>query len=193
MTSKEERFQLLEEMKDVRPMRRPARADVQVPREMTPGILARQRAAVAEIAQDDNHLTADMVDWLGPHDELSFQRPGVQNSVFRKLKQGLYQSDARLDLHNMIVDDARKEVFTFIHDCQRYSLRNVLILHGKGERNVDGIAVLKSYLAKWLKELHPIMAFHTAQRHHGGTGAVYVMLRKTEQAKQDNRERHRPR
>jgi DNA-nicking Smr family endonuclease len=34
------------------------------------------------------------------------------------------------------------------------------------------------------------MAFHSAQRHHGGTGAVYIMLKKGDRAKQNNREKH---
>ncbi|MDX5297530.1 MAG: DNA endonuclease SmrA [Gammaproteobacteria bacterium] len=193
MTTKEERLQLLEEFKDVRPIRRPNRADVSTVRELTPGHLERQRAAVAETTQDDNTLTADHVDWLGPFDELSFMRPGVQHGVFRKLRLGQYAIEARLDLHKHTVEEARREVFDFIKTCYRYSLRSVLILHGKGERNPDGIAVLKSYLAKWLQEMEMVMAFHSAQKHHGGTGAVYVMLRKSDQAKQENRERNRPR
>jgi len=46
---------------------------------------------------------------------------------------------------------------------------------------------------KWLRELEPVMAFHSAQRHHGGTGAVYIMLRKNAEQKQLNRERHQRR
>ena len=45
----------------------------------------------------------------------------------------------------MTVEEARREVFAFINDCVRYGLRSVIILHGKGERNPDGIAQLKSY------------------------------------------------
>jgi DNA-nicking Smr family endonuclease len=72
----------------------------------------------------------------------------------------------------------------------RYDLRTVTILHGKGERNRDGIAWLKSYLAKWLPELEPVLAFHTTQKHHGSTGAIYVMIRKSDREKQNNREAH---
>jgi hypothetical protein len=34
-----------------------------------------------------------------------------------------------------------------------------------------------------------VQAFHSAQPQHGGTGAVYVLLRKSEEKKQENRER----
>lgn len=190
MTSKDERLNFLEEMKDVRRIRKPNRADVKVPAELTPGHLERQRAAVNLPARDSNPLTADHVEPLTSHDILSWQRPGVQHGVFRKLRLGQYPIEARLDLHRMTVEEARREVFGFIRDCVRYGLRTVIVLHGKGERNPDGIAQLKSYLAKWLPELDDVLAFHSAQKHHGGTGAVYVMIRKGEKQKQLNREIH---
>jgi len=190
MTTKDERLAFLEEMKDVRRIRKPNRAEVAALRELTPGHLERQRAAVEKQARDLNPLTADIVEPLTAHDILSWQRPGVQHGVFRKLRLGQYPIEARLDLHRMTVEEARREVFSFINDCVSYGLRSVMILHGKGERNPDGIAQLKSYLAKWLPELESVLAFHSARQHHGGTGAVYVMVRKSDRDKQHNREVH---
>ena len=190
MTSKEERLAFLEEMKDVRRIRKPNRADVAARTELTPGHLVRQQAAVETKIRDVNPLTADVVEPLTAHDVLSWQRPGVQHGVFKKLRLGQYPIEARLDLHRMTVEEARKEVFQFINDCVNYGLRSVIILHGKGERNPDGIAQLKSYLAKWLPELEAVLAFHSAQKRHGGTGAAYVMVRKSDHEKQHNREMH---
>lgn len=193
MTSKDERLFFLEQMKDVQRIRRPNRADVEVSRELTPGHLERQRSAVQTPLRDRNTLTSDMVDPLTAQDVLSWQRPGVQHGVFRKLRLGQYPIEARLDLHRLTVEEARRDVFAFVQDCVRYGLRSVIILHGKGERNPDGIAQLKSYLAKWLPELGDVLAFHSAQKHHGGTGAVYVMIRKGDLHKQRNREIHNSR
>ncbi|MBJ6138230.1 DNA endonuclease SmrA [Marinobacter litoralis] len=190
MTSKDERLAFLEEMKDVRRIRKPNRADVVAPKELTPGHLVRQQAAVEAQVRDLNPLTADIVEPLTAHDVLCWQRPGVQHGVFKKLRLGQYPIEARLDLHRMTVEEARKEVFQFINDCVNYGLRSVIILHGKGERNPDGIAQLKSYLAKWLPELDAVLAFHSAQKRHGDTGAVYVMVRKSDHDKQQNREIH---
>lgn len=190
MTTKDERLSFLEQMKDVRRIRKPNRADVETPRDLTPGHLERRRAAVDLPLKDANPLTADMVDPLTAQDVLSWQRPGVQHGVFRKLRLGQYPIEARLDLHRMTVEQARREVFGFIRECVRYGVRSVIVLHGKGERNPDGIAQIKSHLAKWLPELEDVLAFHSAQKHHGGTGAVYVMVRKSEEHKQRNREIH---
>lgn len=190
MTSKDERLQFLQEMDGVKPIRRPNRAQVEGSAQLTPGQLERQRAAVLEATPDRNPLTADHVDWLGPGDELNFKRSGIQHGVFKKLRLGQYDIEARLDLHRKTVEEARQEVFNFVREGVRFGARTVLILHGKGERNPDRIAVIKSFLNKWLQELPDIMAFHSAQAHHGGTGAVYVMFRKNQLARESNRERH---
>ncbi len=158
--------------------------------ELTPGHLERRSAAMREFFRDQNHLTTQPVEMLKSNDVLSYKRSGIQDGVFRKLRLGQYQIEARLDLHRKTVDEARRELFQFIRDCNKYDLRSVIVLHGKGDRNQNQEALLKSYVAAWLPELPEVMAFHSAQKHHGGTGAVYVMLRKGEQAKQENRERH---
>ena len=189
MTTKEERKKFLEEMSDVQPIRKPDRADVDGSRGITPGQLERRRAAVVEGTPDRNPLTVTEVGWLGPSDELSFKRDGIQHGVFKKLRLGQYPIEARLDLHRMTVEEARQEVFNFVNECMRHDVRSGLIMHGKGERNPDRIAIIKSYLAQWLPQLQDVMAFHAAQRHHGGTGAVYFMLRKSPGARERNRER----
>ena len=104
MTTKEERLSFLEEMKDVRRIRKPNRAEVATPRELTPGHLERQRAAVEKPLRDTNPLTSDMVEPLTAHDVLSWQRPGVQHGVFRKLRLGQYPIEARLDLALQLPD-----------------------------------------------------------------------------------------
>ncbi len=122
---------------------------------------------------------------------LEFKRPGVQNGVFRKLKQGRYETQSRLDLHRMTVEVARREIFDFIEESQQLGLRSVLVIHGKGASNADRerSSILKGCVDQWLRELEIVQAFHSAQPQHGGTGAVYVLLRKSEEKKRENREK----
>ncbi|MEE2729582.1 MAG: DNA endonuclease SmrA [Pseudomonadota bacterium] len=151
--------------------------------------LARREAASSHLRRDENLLTTEYVDMVDPHDIIEFKRPGVQEGVYRKLRLGKYSVDAVLDLHRRTVEQARKEVFEFIQECNRLGVRTVMILHGKGDRSQQP-ALLKSYVNKWLPCLPAVMAFHSAQRHHGGAGAVYVLLKKSDEKKQENRERH---
>ena len=151
--------------------------------------LARRESAVREESVDNNQLTTEYIDMIGPHDLLEYKRPGVQDGVYRKLRLGKYDIEAVLDLHRKSMQEARNEVFDFINTCMRHNLRTVMILHGKGERS-DPPALLKSCVNKWLPELSAVMAFHSAQKRHGGTGAAYVLLRKSEYEKTQNRIKH---
>lgn len=153
-------------------------------------IASRRAAATAETPMiDKNHLRSSDVPKVGPHDAIGYKRPGIQDGVFRKLRLGKYATEARLDLHRRTIEDARKEVYRFVKDCLGADIRSVLILPGKGDRNMGDPAVLKSYLVFWLEELEDVQAFHTAQPQHGGTGAFYVLLRKSDNKKQEAREK----
>ena len=150
--------------------------------------LARRQAA-ANSAKDNNTLTLGEVPPVDPFDEIAFKRDGVQTGVYRKLRLGRYPQEATLELHRMTVRQAREAVWRFVHDAQRAGLRSVIITHGRGDRS-ETPGRLKSYVAHWLPTLPLVLAFHSAQRHHGGYGACYVLLRKNAEKRQDNRERH---
>ena len=117
---------------------------------------------------------------------LSFKRPGVQNGVFRNFRLGKYGIDARLDLHKMSVEQARKELFQFVIDCLTNDIRSALVTHGKGEGRKTP-AILKSYVAFWLPQIPDVLAFHTAQKQHGSYGATYILLRKSNNKKKETR------
>lgn len=177
-----------QEMDGVKPLKTEAREQLKRDSLSELAIRASRQAATANTAKDNNPLSDTDVDLLDPYYPLEFKRPGVQNGVFRRLKQGKYTQDGRLDLHNMSVEQARKEVFSFIQEAIKYDLRTVIIIHGKGQHS--GAPLLKSYLNKWLPELDTVLAFCSARKQHGGLGAVYVMLAKSEAKKQENREKY---
>jgi DNA-nicking Smr family endonuclease len=181
----------LREMADVKPMRRSERVRLDRRAAADAAAATRRAAAVTERDRDSNPLADEGVRPLDPWYVLEFKRPGIQNGVFRKLKQGRYPAEARLDLHRMSVARARREIFEFVNECHALGLRSVLVVHGKGERQPEktAIGVLKGFVNQWLRDLDPVQAFHSARPEHGGTGAVYVLLAKSEAKKQENRER----
>ena len=188
VVSDDEFFQ--EEMLGVTPLKRDARE--RLLRKVNEGDgEARRLAAEGEPEGPLNSLVDEGVEPLDAWYVLAFKRPGIQHGVYKKLRQGRYEIDARLDLHRLSVKQARMDVHSFIQDAMQYGLRTVLILHGKGQRKTEQekTAVLKGYVQHWLQELEEVQAFHSAQPVHGGTGAVYVLLRKSLQKKRENRER----
>ena len=188
---KHEDQQLFEqEMRDVRPLKSEAAAAPKRPCDKPePGTLYRRAAAQRPAGPDGNFLTVGFVQPVHPQEVLSFRRGGMQNGVFLKLQQGGYRVEATLDLHWMSLEEARTQVFDFIRDCVRHDVRTALINHGKGGRGKEAQAAMKSHVARWLPQFQEILAFHSAQGFHGGTGAVYVLLRKTEKAKDRAREK----
>jgi DNA-nicking Smr family endonuclease len=182
----------LAEMVDVRPLRL-ARREVLKSAAPAESVLAVRRE-LAEHGRpvDRNPLSDEPPLPMDPWLVLEFKRPGVQDGVFRKLRLGRYAQEARLDLHRMTVAQARRELFGFIEEARGLSLRTVVIIHGKGRADptapVQG-SVLKACVDIWLRELPVVQAFHSAQPAHGGTGALYVLLSKSEEAKRINRER----
>ena len=188
VVSDDEFFQ--EEMLGVTPLKRDARE--RLLRKVNEGDgEARRLAAEGEPEGPLNSLVDEGVEPLDAWYVMAFKRPGIQHGVYKKLRQGRYEIDARLDLHRLSVKQARMDVHSFIQDAMQYGLRTVLILHGKGQRKTEQekTAVLKGYVQHWLQELEEVQAFHSAQPVHGGTGAVYVLLRKSLQKKRENRER----
>ena len=177
-----------EEMAGVKPLGREARVRLVKDRLSDDQQRGRRRAAEGE-DQVINPLADEGISPLDAWCVLEFKRPGIQNGVYRKLRLGHYQVDARLDLHRMVVKQAREEVFSFIEEATRLGLRTLLIVHGKGQSKSQGdeTAVLKGYVNHWLQHLDAVQAFHSAQPQHGGTGAVYVLLKKSAEQKRENR------
>jgi len=180
-------------MSDVVPLKREPR--VGVSRKPAPdkdfSLEHRRRAAAQAPAVDRNPLSGTEIAPLDAWFVLAFKRPGVQNGVFRKLKQGRYEPQSRLDLHRMTAEVARREIFGFVQECCQLGLRCVLVIHGKGDSRAqtERSSILKGCVDHWLRELHEVLAFHSARPQHGGTGAAYVLLRKSEEHKRENREK----
>ncbi len=179
-------------MGDVRPLNAKPRVPLTEEQAHPEALARRRQAAVAEKNKDDNFLAGEHIPPLDPHDFLEFKRSGVQHGVYRKLRLGQYPIDARLDLHRMTVEQARVAVFRFIRDCMQHDIRCALVTHGKGVGRAQP-ALLKSCVAHWLPQFPEVLAFHTAQQQHGASGATYVLLKKSEKKRQDNRERHQKR
>ena len=110
-------------------------------------------------------------------DVLDFFRPGVQQRLMHDLRRGYLEIGAELDLHGLTVPYAREELNRFLAACHGHGVRVARIIHGKGYRSQGRQPVLKQKLNLWLRQREDVLAFTSAPRHDGGTGAAYVLLR----------------
>lgn len=110
-------------------------------------------------------------------DILSFSRSGLQHKVLKKLRQGKNPIEHALDLHGLTIEQARGELLEFLGECEAAGVRHAIIVHGKGFRSKDK-PVIKPMVNRWLRAADNVLAFHSAQPKDGGSGAVYVLLKK---------------
>ncbi|MDA9592534.1 DNA endonuclease SmrA [Porticoccaceae bacterium] len=158
-------------------------------KEITPGIIERRKAAQREVVSDVNELdTASVIEPVEPLAYLEYQRPGVQHGVYKNLRLGKYEIQSRLDLHRHTVEQARVALWRFVDDCHKHSIRCALITHGKGEGRQEP-AKLKSCVNHWLRQFDEVLAFHSAQKQHGGVGCTYVLIKKDRSARQKTSEK----
>lgn len=182
----------LREMEGVAPIQRDNKVPLAAEKPSSKALEHRRQAAQAVMAADTNFLSGDYIEPVESNDLLAFKRDGVQHGVYKNLRLGKYNIDARLDLHRMTVEQARLAIFQFIKDCMAHDIRCALITHGKGEGRQQP-ALLKSCVAHWLPQFSDVLAFHSAQKHHGASGATYILLKKSERKRQANWEQHQRR
>ena len=109
---------------------------------------------------------------------VEFHRSGLSKKIIRKLQKGSYSIQAELDLHGMTVNDANEELKTFINSCVLHNYTCVRVIHGKGLGSGDRGPVLKYEVTRLLKKWKQVVAFVSARQVDGGTGAVYVLLKR---------------
>ena len=120
---------------------------------------------------------------IQPTDTLSYQDIGIQKRVFKKLRRGQYIIIDEIDLHGLNLQQAKSLLINFLEEALQVEGSCVRIIHGKGHRSANKEPVLKRQTNHWLQQHPRVLAFHSAQAKDGGTGAVYVLLRRSKLAK----------
>ncbi len=162
----------LAEMAGVRPLK----SDNKVQGRKKPKIPARQTAEENyRFTINDVFSSAEMVEDCP--EILSFSRSGLQHKVLKKLRQGKLPIEHALDLHGLTIKQARSELIVFLGECEAAGVSHAIIVHGKGFRSKDK-PIIKPMVNSWLRAVDNVLAFHSAQAKDGGSGAVYVLLKK---------------
>ena len=100
---------------------------------------------------------------------------GIDRALSRRLKQGRFSIDARLDLHGLNSVEAREKTIFFIDNMHQNKKRILLAITGKGQ------GVLRLALPKWLMDVRirqKIVGIYPARTRDGGSGAYYILLRR---------------
>jgi len=161
-----------EAMRDVKPI---------APRARAPAVRRKPPAKARFTAADRALVLVESLQGLAEGDldsgdEISFRRAGVQDRVMRKLKRGEYRVEEVCDLHGLRVDEAKAVLREFLADSLARRLRCVRVIHGKGKGSGPKGPVIKTAVNMILRKTAPVLAFTSARRIDGGTGAINVLL-----------------
>ena len=151
------------------------RADLR--RSPPPARAAFRRRDEAQALEDSLRVSPEAME-LETGEELMFRRSGIPATVFNQLRRGRFAIKAELDLHGMTSQEARTELRTFLAESVDAQLQCVRVVHGKGLRSGSRGPVLKISVNRWLRQWDDVLAFVSAPARDGGTGAVYVLLKR---------------
>lgn len=106
---------------------------------------------------------------------------GIDLMTVGKLQSRQYSPEAHIDLHGLNAEQAYHNLIAFFRNSYQRGLRTVLVVTGKGKNSINGMPVLRNKVQEWFTKdpfRRVIIAFCTAKQEDGGTGALYVLIRK---------------
>ncbi|EAU42038.1 Smr protein/MutS2 C-terminal [Fulvimarina pelagi HTCC2506] len=107
-------------------------------------------------------------------------QPTIERPTRRKISKGRIAIEARIDLHEMTQDRAHAALSNFLRQAQALGLRHVLVITGRGKPG-GSRGILRRMVPLWFASTEfraLVSAFESAERHHGGEGALYVRVRR---------------
>ncbi|MEX1035116.1 MAG: Smr/MutS family protein [Sneathiella sp.] len=120
--------------------------------------------------------------------------PGLDRRSAERLRKGRMEIDGRIDLHGLTRAEAHRRLRSFISAAQIQGKRCVLVITGKGSSKQktddapfmapEKTGILREAVPKWLMAAdlrHLVIDIRNAQPKHGGSGALYVLLRRSRQ------------
>ena len=139
--------------------------------------LAKRAAAMGPMEMDHAELsdTQAMLNPVASQATLNYRIATLQHKVFEDLKAGNLRWFEAVDLHGCTIEEARVAVLQIIQMAKDANQNVIKIVHGKGPE-----AILKTYVNGWLRQHRDVLAFVSAPEKQGGTGAVLVLLKRSE-------------
>lgn len=134
--------------------------------------------AVQETMNIADGLSTEGVDIVGSDQVLLFASQGVQLKLMKRLQKGHLPWEQGIDLHGLSIDEARNQLSHFVRSCFHQQCQTLLVVHGKAYSQSGSMPLIKSYANDWLRQMPEVLAFSSAQAKDGGTGAVYVLIKR---------------
>jgi len=121
---------------------------------------------------------------------------GIDGGLEKRMRRGAVEVDATLDLHGQTQTRAHDQLIRFLTIAEATGRRVILVITGKGAPKSDADfdsdwrvaetrGVLRQMVPQWVREpplADKVLSIRPAHMRHGGSGAFYVILRKSRSA-----------
>lgn len=140
-------------------------------------------AAVAQAEQGDTYFLDKK--YVSPTPKPPARKPGPGTTLDagwdRRLARGLVQPDRTLDLHGHNLATAYDLLDRRLGEAVADGARVLLLITGKPPSDKSGRGAIRAAVGDWLAAspyAGDIAAVRNAHPRHGGTGALYIVLRR---------------
>jgi len=110
---------------------------------------------------------------------------GIDRRQAARFRKGKLAIEGKIDLHGRTQQAAHDDLLAFLRRARDHDKRCVLVVTGKGMTSsktaIPKAGILRQAVPRWLNEpgFRPlVLAFDYAEPHHGGEGALYVLLKR---------------
>lgn len=141
----------------------------------------------APVAPKKTEKPANTVKSVAPEPKPALKTPPPLANFDRRTKsrvaRGHIEIGARIDLHGMTLERAHRRLEKFLFDAQDDGVGLALVITGKGRGKGYGeeTGALRREVPMWLGEPRVravVIGFEEAAPAHGGSGALYVRIRR---------------
>lgn len=173
-THDDEKSRFRKAMQDVRQLTGQPRAELDAAKpRATARFTSRDNAEVMRQSLGGSPLPGE----IQTGEEMLYARPGLPAKVMRKLRRGQYAIENECDLHGLNAEQAKHLLVEFIDESLATGSRCVRVVHGKGLGSGPAGPVIKPLVGSYLRHRAEVLAYVTTLPAHGGSGAVYVLLK----------------
>jgi len=105
----------------------------------------------------------------------------LDGSWDRRLARGMVQPDLTIDLHGHTLDSAYRTLDAGLDQAIARGARMLLLVTGKPRAQGSGRGAIRAAVGDWLaasRHAGDIAAVRGAHPRHGGTGALYIILKR---------------
>lgn len=109
---------------------------------------------------------------------------GIDRTTRAKLAKGRLAIEGKVDLHDLTQSEAHALLLSFLHRAYADGRRHVLVVTGKGA-SLGSEGILRRAVPGWLATppfRALVSAYEPAASRHGGSGALYIRLRRKDAA-----------